>query len=41
MPVRAVIFDFDGTLTPLTLDFSLLRSRVEEMAREYVDPIVQ
>ncbi len=40
MPVRAVIFDFDGTLTPLTLDFSLLRSRVEEMAREYVDPHV-
>lgn len=35
--VRAVIFDFDGTLTPLTLDFSLLRARVEQIAREYVD----
>lgn len=35
--IRAVIFDFDGTLTPLTLDFSLLRSRVEDLAREYVD----
>lgn len=34
--IRAVIFDFDGTLTPLTLDFSLLRARVEEIAREYV-----
>jgi phosphoglycolate phosphatase len=34
--VRAVIFDFDGTLTPLTLDFSFLRARVEEIAREYV-----
>lgn len=35
-PARAVIFDFDGTLTPLTLDFSLLRARVEGIAREYV-----
>jgi phosphoglycolate phosphatase len=35
--IRAVIFDFDGTLTPLTLDFSLLRASVEELAREYVD----
>ena len=35
--IRAVIFDFDGTLTPLTLDFSLLRSRVEDLASEYVD----
>ncbi len=38
--IRAVIFDFDGTLTPLTLDFSLLRARVEEIAREYVDQSV-
>jgi phosphoglycolate phosphatase len=35
--IRAAIFDFDGTLTPLTLDFSLLRAKVEETAREYVD----
>lgn len=35
--IRAAIFDFDGTLTPLTLDFSLLRTRIEELAREYVD----
>lgn len=34
--IRAVIFDFDGTLTPLTLDFAILRARVEEIAREYV-----
>ncbi|MBP1749500.1 MAG: putative phosphatase [Deltaproteobacteria bacterium] len=34
--IRTVIFDFDGTLTPLTLDFSLLRARVEDIAREYV-----
>lgn len=34
--IRAVIFDFDGTLTPLTLDFAFLRARVEEIAREYV-----
>jgi phosphoglycolate phosphatase len=38
--MRAAIFDFDGTLTPLTLDFSLLRAKVEEMAREYVDESV-
>jgi len=35
--IRAAIFDFDGTLTPLTLDFSLLRAKAEETAREYVD----
>lgn len=35
--IRAAIFDFDGTLTPLTLDFSLLRTRIEELARKYVD----
>lgn len=34
--IRAAIFDFDGTLTPLTLDFSFLRARIEEIAREYV-----
>jgi phosphoglycolate phosphatase len=38
--IRAAIFDFDGTLTPLTLDFSLLRARVEATAREYVDESV-
>lgn len=35
--IRAAIFDFDGTLTPLTLDFSVLRAKVEDTAREYVD----
>ncbi len=35
--IHAVIFDFDGTLTPLTLDFSLLRAKIEELAREYAD----
>ena len=38
--IHAAIFDFDGTLTPLTLDFSVLRARIEEMAREYVDDAV-
>lgn len=38
--IRAAIFDFDGTLTPLTLDFSILRAKVEEAAREYVDESV-
>lgn len=36
-PIRAVIFDFDGTLTPLTLDFPLMRAKIEEIAGEYVD----
>ena len=35
--IRAAIFDFDGTLTPLTLDFSVLGAKVEDTAREYVD----
>jgi Predicted phosphatase/phosphohexomutase len=35
--IKAVVFDFDGTLTPLTLDFSLLRAQVLAVAREYVD----
>jgi phosphoglycolate phosphatase len=32
---KAVIFDFDGTLTELTLDFDLLREETEEIARKY------
>jgi phosphoglycolate phosphatase len=34
---RAVIFDFDGTLTPLTLDFGSLRAEMEAIAGKYVD----
>lgn len=33
---KGVIFDFDGTLTELTLDFDLLRTEVEAIARRYV-----
>ncbi|MBP1732484.1 MAG: hydrolase, haloacid dehalogenase-like family [Deltaproteobacteria bacterium] len=33
--VTALIFDFDGTLTPLTIDFSSLRSEVESLAGKY------
>jgi phosphoglycolate phosphatase len=33
---RAVIFDFDGTLTELTLDFQALRSEIIRIARRYV-----
>ncbi len=32
---KAVIFDFDGTLTELTLDFDFLRKETEEIARRY------
>jgi phosphoglycolate phosphatase len=34
-PIEWVLFDFDGTLTPLTLDFEHLRARVEEIARDF------
>ena len=33
--VTALIFDFDGTLTPLTIDFSSLRTEVESLAGKY------
>lgn len=33
---KGIIFDFDGTLTELTLDFNLLRAEVEAIARRYV-----
>lgn len=33
--VSALIFDFDGTLTPLTIDFSSLRTEVELLAGTY------
>lgn len=36
--IRAVIFDFDGTLTELTLDFRILREEIVKVALGYVDP---
>lgn len=33
--IKAVVFDFDGTLTPLTLDFDHLRAEIEKIAKEY------
>lgn len=33
--IKAVIFDFDGTLTPLSLDFKLLREEIANIARRY------
>jgi phosphoglycolate phosphatase len=35
--IRAVIFDFDGTLTELTLDFRVLRQEIVKVALGYVD----
>jgi phosphoglycolate phosphatase len=35
-PIRGIVFDFDGTLTELTLDFGHLRKEVEEVARAYI-----
>lgn len=34
--IKGVIFDFDGTLTELTLDFGHLRTEIEKVARQYV-----
>jgi phosphoglycolate phosphatase len=34
--IKAIIFDFDGTLTPLTLDFTRLREEIVRIAKKYV-----
>jgi phosphoglycolate phosphatase len=34
--IKGVIFDFDGTLTELTLNFGHLRNEIEKVARKYV-----
>jgi phosphoglycolate phosphatase len=34
--IKSIIFDFDGTLTPLTLDFTRLREEIVRIARKYV-----
>jgi phosphoglycolate phosphatase len=34
-PIKAIIFDFDGTLTVLNIDFSLMRERVFDLMRRY------
>ncbi len=33
--VRAIIFDFDGTLAVLNIDFSLMREKVLDLIRQY------
>ncbi|MCX5811589.1 MAG: HAD family hydrolase [Proteobacteria bacterium] len=33
--IKAIIFDFDGTLTPLSLDFTHLREEIADIARRY------
>jgi len=33
--IRAVIFDFDGTLAVLNIDFSLMRERIFDLMRRY------
>ncbi|NWG04704.1 MAG: HAD family hydrolase [Syntrophaceae bacterium] len=33
--IRAVIFDFDGTLAVLNIDFSLMRERIFDLMRHY------
>ncbi len=33
--LRALVFDFDGTLAKLTLDFNVMRQRLGELAQEY------
>jgi phosphoglycolate phosphatase len=34
--IKGIVFDFDGTLTELTLDFGHLRTEIEKVARQYV-----
>src|SRR4030043_672714 len=34
-PIKAIIFDFDGTLAVLNIDFSLMRERVFDLMRPY------
>jgi phosphoglycolate phosphatase len=34
-PIKAIIFDFDGTLAVLNIDFSLMRERVFDLIRSY------
>jgi phosphoglycolate phosphatase len=34
-PIKAIIFDFDGTLAVLNIDFSLMRERVFDLMRRY------
>jgi phosphoglycolate phosphatase len=36
--IKAVIFDFDGTLTPLSLNFEHMRVEIEAIAGRYVGP---
>jgi len=33
--IKTIIFDFDGTLTPLSLDFSHLKQEIADIARRY------
>lgn len=35
--IKAVVFDFDGTLTPLTLNFDYLRTEILNIAKTYTD----
>ncbi|MCX8022607.1 MAG: HAD family hydrolase [Syntrophorhabdaceae bacterium] len=34
--IKAVVFDFDGTLTPLTLNFTRIKSEILKIAERYV-----
>jgi len=33
--IKGIIFDFDGTLTPLNLDFAYLKEEISNIARKY------
>jgi phosphoglycolate phosphatase len=34
-PIKAIIFDFDGTLAVLNIDFSLMRGKIFDLMRHY------
>lgn len=37
--LETFIFDFDGTLAELTINFRALKARIEKMAEKYVNPL--
>jgi len=38
--IKAVVFDFDGTLTPLTLNFDFLRTEILKIAEQYTSKTI-
>ncbi len=37
--IEAIVFDFDGTLAELTIDFSEMKKRLKALGRAFIDPL--